>query len=158
MLFAAPAAAADHLGRVTFGGLPVPGATVIATQRDQQLTTVTDEDGVFRLIAVADGVWTIRVQMLGFAGAAQDITIAADTAASSWELKLLPIADMTRGLQAAPAGPARPAPLQSGRGASAAAAVAAPAAPSTGFQRAQVNASAPGAAIVNDPTTAGDAD
>ena len=27
-LFAIPAAAADHFGRVTFGGLPVPGATV----------------------------------------------------------------------------------------------------------------------------------
>src|SRR3954464_2988561 len=96
LLFAPPAAAADHFGRVTFGGLPVPGATATATQRDQQLTTVTDQDGVLRSAPLGGGVWTRRVQMLGFASAEQDITIAADAAASRWEMKLLPIAEMTR--------------------------------------------------------------
>ena len=50
--------AADHAGRVTFNTLPVPGATVTATHLDQQVTTVTDLDGVFRFAALADGVWT----------------------------------------------------------------------------------------------------
>ena len=59
-LSAIPAAAADYVGRVTFGGLPVPGATVIGTHLDQQQTTVTDLDGVFRFTALADGAWTMR--------------------------------------------------------------------------------------------------
>ena len=76
---AIPAAAADHFGRVTFNGLPVPGATVTATQRDQQLVTVTDQDGVFRFAALADGAWTIRVEMIGFAALSRDITPSPPT-------------------------------------------------------------------------------
>ena len=36
------AAGADHYGRVTFGAVPVPGATVTAVRGDQQRVTVTD--------------------------------------------------------------------------------------------------------------------
>jgi len=49
MWAASAVAATDHFGRVTFGGLPVPGATVTATQDDQRLTTVTDQEGTFHL-------------------------------------------------------------------------------------------------------------
>ena len=151
------AAATAYFGRVTFGGLPVPGATVTAVQRDQQIATVTDQDGVFHFTAIAEGPWTIRVEMLGFASATQDVTVIADAPASAWELKLLPLAEMTRGLTPAAARPvpARPASATSNRAANSA---PGPAAPSTGFQRAQVNSSAGGAAIVNEPTAAGDAD
>ena len=158
-------ASADHFGRVTFGGLPVPGATVTAIQRDQQLVTVTDQEGVFRLAALGDGLWTVRVEMLGFAALSREITVAADAPASTWELKLLPLDEMTRGLQPTPVAagitvrlkpdttgtsPAQPAASR--------AATHATASPPAGFQRAQVNSSAGGAAIVNDPTAAGDAD
>ena len=70
LLFGAQAglAAADHFGRVTFGGLPVPGATVIASQDDRKQATVTDQDGVFHLTLPGEGVWTVRVEMIGFAG------------------------------------------------------------------------------------------
>ena len=151
------AAATAYFGRVTFGGLPVPGATVTAVQRDQQIATVTDQDGVFHFTAIAEGPWTIRVEMLGFASATQDVTVIADAPASAWELKLLPLAEMTRGLTPAAARPvpARPASATSNRAANSA---PGPAAPSTGFQRAQVNSSAGGAAIVNEPTAAADAD
>ena len=104
------AAASDHFGRVTFGGLPVPGATVAATQRDQQLVTVTDQEGVFRLAALADGPWSIRVEMLGFAAVSREITIDADAPASTWELTLLTFAEMTRSLTPAPAGAAQAPP------------------------------------------------
>ena len=43
-----PVAAADHYGRVSFGGVPVPGASVTANQGDRHLETVTDQEGVFR--------------------------------------------------------------------------------------------------------------
>jgi hypothetical protein len=42
-------AGGEHSGQVTFGGLPVPGATVTASAGDKTLTTATDEQGVFRL-------------------------------------------------------------------------------------------------------------
>jgi len=150
------ATAADHAGRVVFNALPVPGATVSATHLDQQLTTVTDLEGVFRFAELADGPWTIRVEMIGFAPLRQEINILANAPASTWELKLLPLAEMTR--------TTTPAPTQRSVGQtlppSPKASVDRPPSDSSpsGFQRAQVNASAAGAAIVNDPAAVGDAD
>ena len=108
--------AADHYGRVTFGSVPVPGATVTATQvtRDPQSAirdppsakqTVTDASGTYHLADLTPGVWTVRVEMLGFVTVEQDITVAADARALTgdadastaradvltWELRLLPI-------------------------------------------------------------------
>ena len=39
--------AASHSGIVTFGGLPVPGATVTATRADVTRTTTTDAAGEY---------------------------------------------------------------------------------------------------------------
>ena len=130
LLLALPAAAAEHFGRVTFNGLPVPGATVTAAQRDQQLVTVTDQDGVFRLASVADGAWTVRVEMIGFSTLSREVAILEGAPPSTWELKMLPLAEMTRGLQPAPA-VAAPAAAPTTN-------APAPAAPAAGFQRAQV--------------------
>ena len=41
----------DQLGRVLFGGLPVPGATVTASRDTEQVVTVTDQQGGYRLAA-----------------------------------------------------------------------------------------------------------
>src|SRR4029450_6196601 len=65
----------DQLGRVGFGGLPGPGATAPAPRDAEQVVTVTDQQGGYRLPDLADGVWTIRVEMLGFVTASQDVTI-----------------------------------------------------------------------------------
>jgi trimeric autotransporter adhesin len=166
----ASASAAGHVGRVVFNSLPVPGATVTATHLTQQLTTVTDLDGVFRFPALDDEIWTVHVEMIGFATLSREITVAADTPASTWELKLLPLAEMARTAQAAPAEPApagRVLPDPGSQGVAAAGGsertrptenAGARAPGNAGFQRAQVNPSAGGAAVVNDPTAAGDAD
>ena len=71
-------AAPEHSGQVTFGGLPVPGATVTATSGERRLVTVTDEQGMFRFADVEDGVWTIRVEMLAFATIERQVVIAID--------------------------------------------------------------------------------
>jgi trimeric autotransporter adhesin len=158
-VLAAPAglAAADQYGRVTFGGVPVPGATVTATRENQQRVTVTDQQGVYRFAGIADGVWTLRIEMLGFATINQDVTVAADTPAPTWDLKLLPFEEITRGLPPPSVEPKeQPRAPIAGRQAGAAPLAAPPAAPS-GFQRAQVNTSANAGAITNDPTAA-DAD
>src|SRR5579863_7203635 len=47
LLAALPVAAAEHHGQVTFGGLPLPGATVTLTQGDKKMTAVTDAEGVY---------------------------------------------------------------------------------------------------------------
>src|SRR2546423_6192197 len=91
-------AAADRYGRVTVGGVPVPGATVTAARADVQGITTTDVDGLYRLADVADGVWTIRVEMLGFATVSQDLAIGPDSPPAIWELTLLPFAEIARGV------------------------------------------------------------
>jgi len=90
--FAAP----DHYGQVTFGGLPVPGATVTASQGEKQLVSSTDEQGVYKLVDVAEGVWAIRIDMVGFSTIRQDVTIAPDSPPSMWELTLRPFDEIAR--------------------------------------------------------------
>src|SRR5947208_9992369 len=99
------AAAEDHYGRVTFGAVPVPGASVTATQGDQTRTTVTDVQGVYRLADIAGGPWTLRIEMLGFATLHQQITIAPDSPSPTFELKLLPFDVITRDLPRPPPEP-----------------------------------------------------
>jgi len=158
-------AAVDHYGRVGFGGVPVPGASVTAIQGDQRLETVTDQEGVFRFAALADGTWTIRVEMIGFAPLSQEIRVQADAPPSTWELKLLPLVELTRiSVGRVPSDPAqnggseRTRPASGGTSAGSERTRPTPDSPPAGFQRAQVNASAGGAALVSDPTAAGDAD
>ena len=93
-------AASEHYGQVTFGGLPVPGATVIASQGDKQFVTSADQQGVYKLADLADGVWTIRVEMIGFSTVSQDVSVAPDSPASMWELKLRPFEEIAREIPA----------------------------------------------------------
>jgi hypothetical protein len=41
------ASAPEYHGQVTFGGFPVPGATVTATQGTNKVATVTDQEGIY---------------------------------------------------------------------------------------------------------------
>src|SRR5438477_1569742 len=83
-------AAAEHRGLVKFSGLPVPGATVTAVQADKRLTAVTDQQGTYSFADVADGNWTIKVEMLCFAPVEREVAIAPGAPAPEWELKMLP--------------------------------------------------------------------
>ena len=131
------AAAAEYYGQVAFGGVPVPGATITATQGDLERTTSTDAQGIFRIADIADGVWTIRVEMRGFANLTREITIGPDAQPTTWELSLLPFEEIARGLPPPPARAPR-APDSSSQATDTRVQSAAPAAPRTGFQRAGV--------------------
>ncbi|MGD0125305.1 MAG: TonB-dependent receptor [Terriglobia bacterium] len=85
------AAASEYRGQVTFGGLPVPGATVKATQGARQFSTTTDQQGLYSFSNLTDGTWTIEVEMTGFASLKQEVVIAPNTPPGKWELKLLPL-------------------------------------------------------------------
>ncbi len=73
-------AASEHHGQVDFGGLPVPGATVTATQGDKKFVAITDQQGFYSFPDLPDGTWTIEVEMLGFSTIKQDVAIAAECA------------------------------------------------------------------------------
>ena len=131
--------ASEHHGTVKSGVLPIPGATVTATQGDKKLLTTTDDKGVYAFADLADGVWTIQVEMLGFAKQSRDIGIAVDAPSPEWDLKLLTQADLTAAVAAAKAPPpappapsqaaAPPTPLAATTAATTSPAAAAPAAP-----------------------------
>jgi hypothetical protein len=83
------ALASEYHGRVTFGGLPVPGATITATQGSQKIVAVTDQQGSYSFADLADGAWKIVVEMQCFSTMEQTVAIAPNLSAGSWELKLL---------------------------------------------------------------------
>jgi len=77
-------------GIVKFGGQPLPGATVIATQGDHRVVTTTDESGAYELPDLAPGAYTVEVQMFGFQTARKQIQVASGSQATDWSLELQP--------------------------------------------------------------------
>jgi hypothetical protein len=166
--------AAEQHGKVLFGGLPVPGATVTASQGDKKVVAVTDQMGGYSFPDLAEGAWSVQVEMQGFTPLKQDVTVAAgapaDAAGPQFELKMLTMTDMNAqtsapvvtgappaaGIVSAAPTPAAPAAnTAKGNGKNGKAA----AAPSgAGFQRAeaQATAAAPAADTAAAPA-AGDA-
>ncbi len=116
--------ASEHHGSVKSGGLPVPGASVTATQGDKKVVTTTDENGLYSFPELADGVWTITVDMLGFEKVSREIGVAVDAPAPIWDLQMQSLEAMTAP-PPAPAAPVAAAPAT----ATPAAAVAKPAEP-----------------------------
>ena len=83
--------AAEFRGLVKSNGLPVPGATVIATQGDKKQTTTTDEQGAYSFPDLEQGAWTMSVEMLGFAKLTRSVDAAQPGAVQEWDLKLVPL-------------------------------------------------------------------
>lgn len=97
--------AAEHYGQVIFDGLPVPGATVTASQADKRFTTVTDIQGLYSFPDLTEGTWTMQVGMLGFALVKQDVVVGTNAPPAKWELKLLPLDQIKAEVKAAAASP-----------------------------------------------------
>ena len=85
------AAPAEYRGVVTFGGLPVPGATVTATQGQTKFVATTDLHGLYSFPGLNQGRWTVEVEMQGFAKASRDVVVGPNTEPTAWELKILPV-------------------------------------------------------------------
>jgi hypothetical protein len=101
---------AENKGQVQFAGLPVPGATVTATQGDKKLTAVTDAQGIYTFPDIPDGTWKFQVEMLCFSPITRDIVIAPGAPDGIWELKLLPFAEIQAAAGPPPPKSAEPAP------------------------------------------------
>jgi carboxypeptidase family protein len=99
----------EYHGQVIFNGLPIPGAIVTASQGDKKLTAITDEQGTYSFPDLSDGSWTIEAGMTGFSSLKHDVTVAPDTPAAKWELKLLPSDQITAERKPVPMAQAPPA-------------------------------------------------
>src|ERR1039457_4921954 len=146
-------AASEHHGQVTFGGLPVPGATVTAAHGDRKVAAITDPEGKYSFPDLADGVWTIQVEMLCFETIKREVTVAASTSAQEFELKLLPMDQIKA------AAPPAEAPAPPSTPATTAAKKKGPPPPAptntpNGFQRTDVNATAAPATQPNETSGA----
>ena len=91
LLTARPASASDYFGQVTFNGLPVPGATVTATQPNpstslgaspsaplgasKKASATTNADGIYHLADLAEGLWTLTIELFGFQTITREIAI-----------------------------------------------------------------------------------
>jgi hypothetical protein len=90
------AIASEYHGQVTFGGLPLPGSTVkvTATQGDKTAVAITDSQGLYSFPDLADGTWTITVEMTGFTPIKQEVTVAPNAPAGAFAMKLLTLEQM----------------------------------------------------------------
>lgn len=95
------AIASEHHGQVSFGGLPVPGATVTATQGSQQLSTISSQEGLYSFPDLADGTWKIQITMSCFAPLSQEIVVTPGAPVAKWELHLLPLDHMRAQIETA---------------------------------------------------------
>ena len=114
LAFPALAAASQYYGQVFYGAVPVPGATVTATQGAKRFTTVTDQQGLYQFADLADGAWKIEIRMRGFATIKAQVTVAPNAPQGKWELKLLTLdqllaeSQVTKPLEARPAAEEQP--------------------------------------------------
>ena len=116
----APVWGAEYHGQVRFGGLPLPGATVTATQGDKKASAVSDPQGAFSFADLPDGAWQLQVEMLGFTPEKMDVATGNGLPGPNFDLKMLPL-DQIQAVAAPPPTPAAAAPAQTTSAAPAAA-------------------------------------
>src|SRR5947209_8083267 len=89
LLAASALPAAEHHGVVKFGGLPIPGVTVTASQADKKFVAVSDATGAYVFPDLADGVWKFDIEMLCFEPLHEEVAVAPNAPSPEWTLKLL---------------------------------------------------------------------
>lgn len=80
--------AAEYHGQVKFGGLPVSGASVTASQGDKKITVISDLEGAFSLTDLSESAMTITVEMTGFSAITREVKVPSEIPAV-WELRML---------------------------------------------------------------------
>jgi hypothetical protein len=63
--------------------------TVTATQGDKKAVATTDDQGLFTFANLADGTWTVTLEMTGFETLKQDVAIAPNAPIATFAMKLL---------------------------------------------------------------------
>ena len=109
VLSAPPTQGGSIHGLVKSGNMPLPGATITATNKAtaQKVITWTDVDGNFALQVPDDGHYEVRTQMAAFAVGTQEVVIGAANRDAQVNVELVLL---SRVPSAVPAGPGQPAP------------------------------------------------
>lgn len=89
-------AASDYFGQVTFNGVPVPGVTVTAAQGVRHAIVTTDLDGIYHFADLADGLWNLTIEMLGFAAIRHEIKVPAGEEAAPSALTVRSFDELAR--------------------------------------------------------------
>ena len=89
LLSARAGLASEYRGRITAGGMPLPGATIVATRAGKIVSAASDATGAYVFPDLPDGPWHIHVEMLGFAAKEQDVVVRAGQPVAQWELTML---------------------------------------------------------------------
>jgi hypothetical protein len=116
MLAPLQASASEHHGQILFGGVPVPGAVVTATQGDKnppgdkKMTAVTNDVGIYAFPDLPDGTWSLEVQMTGFAPVKQEVTVGPNAAPDKIELKAMTLDEFRAAAKPVKVDPAAVAP------------------------------------------------
>lgn len=103
-------------GRVVFGGVAVPGATVIANDGARKVEALSGADGAFRIPGLTFGRWSVLVQMQGFHALTRTVSMP-DISEVIFDLSILSPAELLSALavtnraNAADAVPMSPAAL-----------------------------------------------
>jgi hypothetical protein len=97
---------AEYHGQVLFGGIPVPGAEVTVLLGDKHVSTVTDSQGLYQFLDLADGTWKVHIAMRGFKDMDGEAVVSSTSPQGSWELDLLSLETMMAGAHAAAPEPA----------------------------------------------------
>jgi hypothetical protein len=148
--------ASEHHGQVQYGGLPIPGVTITATQADKKLVALTDPQGVYSFPDLPDGTWSFQIEMLCFSTIHQDVTITPTAPNPVWELKLLPLTEIHAEIRQPTPAPA-PSPSQATKSQSPNAKSAAPP-PQPGFQRTDLNTFSAKDSVPNQPGSVNEAE
>jgi hypothetical protein len=107
LLFSTSLNAAELKGKVQFGGLPLPGATITATANGKTLTAVAGDEGQYIFADITPGDWAFDVEMLCFEPLKQQVTVGAGeagskaTAGPEFDMKMLPL-DQIKSFAATP--------------------------------------------------------
>src|ERR1017187_6739917 len=73
LLLVLPSGVNAQRGVVQSEGIPIPGATVRATDGDRVVVALTDQSGTFTLNGITPGTWVIEVAMFGFEAASHEV-------------------------------------------------------------------------------------
>lgn len=95
--------AAEYHGRVRYGGVAVPGATVTLTQGSTELSTVTDSQGLYEFPKIGEGNWKITIELRGFAPLNGNVTIKPTNEQGEWTLQMLDLKTLLSMAQKEPA-------------------------------------------------------
>ena len=79
---------AEHRGTVRAGELPIPGATVRATQGERESVTWTDEAGRYLFDDLSAGTWVVEVEMFSFETSRREIEMGEQALSLEWNIKL----------------------------------------------------------------------